>query len=66
MNHPAKSSEAAPHQVSMREREGARENLRSALCRGEAAECAAGRKILTTSQDNRLRVWDYLYATEQV
>ncbi|EFN53251.1 hypothetical protein CHLNCDRAFT_26064, partial [Chlorella variabilis] len=24
-----------------------------------------GRKILTTCQDNRLRVWDYLYATQQ-
>lgn len=26
----------------------------------------AGRKIMTTSQDNRIRVWDYLYSTEQV
>lgn len=26
---------------------------------------SAGRKILTTSQDNRLRVWDYLYSTNQ-
>lgn len=31
-----------------------------------AACAAAGRKILTTCQDNRLRVWDYLYATHQV
>ncbi len=26
----------------------------------------AGRKIMTTSQDNRIRVWDYLYSTAQV
>lgn len=25
-----------------------------------------GRKILTTSQDNRLRVWDYVYTSDQV
>ena len=26
----------------------------------------SGRKILTTCQDNRIRVWDYVYRTDQV
>lgn len=34
-------------------------------CLSPALPPAAGRKILTTAQDNRLRVWDYLYSTNQ-
>lgn len=38
------------------------------ICDVDPTEPSAptGRKILTTCQDNRLRVWDYLYSTEQV